>query len=484
MQRWYLTPALATAALLAAIVAPRLVSSFEPEAPAATPPVPPVPEVPPLPPAPAPHQVGHLSVSAGLDQTALLAGQPSDRYLTIGISAPSDIGVIERTPVDVAVVMDVSGSMQGKHKISYARIAAHQVVERLADDDRFALVTFSDYAESLISSGPIAYGRDRAFRIIDGIRASGNTNLYQGLAQAVYELGRDGDPGGRIIILSDGIATAGVTDRDAIGSYAEQIAKQGIVVSTVGLGLDIDEDLLARVAIAGGGAYDPVDDPSELASVFERDVEQHIKAVGRDVKVDVSLPPGVDLVEAIGWRTEPIPGGFRVSLGDIGAGAAKKIVARVRVRPADAQGAQPVAVVAASWYDLVDAADAHATSVATATVTHEVAEVDASFDPYNAVPAAQAIAGAYLDQAARAYEDGDVATATRYANEGSEVLRLAAKPTSPDAPAPPPTMAIELQQSANGLDERVDFWNNNDPKSTAGRRQVVHDKKAALDNEL
>src|SRR5688500_2203271 len=132
MKRWHLTFGLTSLALGAAYLAPRLAGWRAPTV-EAVPPVetPPPVLIPELPPAPPPPPSRHLIVDAGFDRGAVLGHDSAERYLTIEVRAPEEAGVAVRRPVDLAVVMDTSGSMSATGKIDQAKRAAKAIAEQM-----------------------------------------------------------------------------------------------------------------------------------------------------------------------------------------------------------------------------------------------------------------------------------------------------------------------------------------------------------------
>ncbi len=185
MQRWHLTLGLTGLAIGAALLAPRLTALLGPApVPAPPDPVPPVvvgeirttPVEVELP----PPSTGHLTVEAGLDRTAVLSGHASDRFLTITVSAPENLGLSQRRPVDLAVVLDASGSMSARGKIDYAKRAAKLLASSMEAGDSYALVVFNDDASTVVPATSLT-DVGAIHRAIDRVYEGGGTNLYAGM---------------------------------------------------------------------------------------------------------------------------------------------------------------------------------------------------------------------------------------------------------------------------------------------------------------
>jgi Ca-activated chloride channel family protein len=210
---------------------------------------------------------GRLRIEAAMDQSALLQGSGEDRFLVIEVGADAVEGAARR-PVHLSVVMDTSGSMSGQGKMSHARAAAQELVGLLGPEDTFSLVTFDDQAAVRLPDRPVTDASSLQRRI-QGIQTGGGTNLYDGVESGLDEVRSDpGEGVRRVVVLSDGNANIGITDSGSLRRQAGSLVAQGVTISAIGIGVDYNEDLLAAMADAGGGAYRFVGSPGSLTAMF------------------------------------------------------------------------------------------------------------------------------------------------------------------------------------------------------------------------
>lgn len=458
MVRWQVTLGLTALAALGALVAPRLLESH-----ASTPGFPLV--APPLPAAPQ-TSGGSLGLEATLDRGALLAGTTEERFLLVSIAAEDVVGAATRRPVDLGVVMDASGSMAAQGKMDYARDAARLLVDEMASTDIYSLVSFSNSAEVILPASAVT-DRERLHAAIDRVREGGGTNLSEGLVAGAGEIrGSLSGRVGRLVLLSDGNANLGVTDPLALGRAVTELRQEGITVSAIGLGIDYNEDLLAKMADLGGGTYDFVDDPRELRQVLADELDRSASVVARSVQLRIDLPEGVEGLEVIGWTAERTASGWTVDVGDVYAGDSRKIVARVRVAP-HATGSADVASAALTYVDIPTDAPASAGALARADVTPDLRVVEASVNDDAAAEAHRAWGNQLLDRSSRAYADGDVSTARELVRQGSGILAEAASAFSrPD-----------LAEEAEDLRTQEALYDNLAPASPEGRAAVKSAKE-------
>ena len=460
MQRWHITTALAASAVVAAVLVPELAGTRP------GPPIAPVPDAGSAP-APTPASSGLLTLRASLDQAAVLSGTAQDRYLVVEVSAPELPGD-ERRPVHLAVVMDTSGSMAARGKITNARMAARELAGLMGPRDTLSLVTFASTATVQRPSQPVT---DAAHvgRLVDGIQPEGGTNLHAGLAAGLDQLGHaDLDGVKRVVLLSDGKVTMGVSDPATLVREAGSRVLSGVSVSALGLGVDYDEDLLSAMSDAGGGSYRFVDRPGQLASLFAEELQQMGAIAGREALVDIQLPTGVTLEEVYGYQATSSPRGFSVFLGDVHGGETRKIVARIQVAPA-AEGPLDVADVGLRYADARTGEDGGAHADVAAVVTTSTQEARDSRDDAALAKATAARSAQLLDASARDWERGDLEANQTKLDEAEQLLRSVGSLTG----------NAGLLQEADAYRTRREAFEGAPMASADGRYQVKKAKEVS-----
>ncbi len=370
---------------------------------------------------------GDLEIALALDHGALLAGSGERRELVVTVRAPEARGA--RVPVDVALVVDVSGSMGRQGKIAQARAAAHALVDALEPGDRFALVAFEDYARVLAHGAPVG-DRDRLHAMVEGLTDEGGTNLYAGMRAGLDEL--DGTwAASKVLVVSDGNANVGVTEPTGFYELARRAAAEGATVSTIGLGTDFNEVLVEGVADAGGGSYTFVGYADALPGVIASELAATTELVARRATVHVDVPEGVHVHQVYGWDAEVSSGGADVYIGDLSAGQERTIVLQVSI-PDQTLGTVPVATATLDYTSLDGATHAD-TEHLDAIVSDRIGTVERSVDTEAATIAARARASVHLRRSAEAARDGDVSTArARMADARDVVLAAAAQLQVPE----------------------------------------------------
>jgi Ca-activated chloride channel family protein len=158
--------------------------------------------------------------------------------------------------MSLGLVLDRSGSMAGA-KLDLAREGAIRAIRALRPEDRLSLVAYDDRIELLVRSGPPTSRQRVAEHRLLQLEARGNTDLCGGWLRGCEQVGLGIEDGrlGRCLLLTDGLANEGVTDRLAIVGHAAELRRRGVTTSTLGVGRDFDEGLLREMAEGGGGNF-------------------------------------------------------------------------------------------------------------------------------------------------------------------------------------------------------------------------------------
>jgi Ca-activated chloride channel homolog len=260
-----------------------------------------------------------MTINIRVDRKLIRAGSQSRRYVLITFAAPEAPSAAARKPVNVSLVMDRSGSMSGR-KLELVREAVRKALSMLRQEDRFALVVYDHEVEVLAESAVATReAKQGAMRRLEEIDARGNTNLAGGWLRGCEQIAahQAGDVPGRCLLLTDGLANEGITDRDELARHAAELHARGISTSTFGVGADFDEMLLQGMAVAGGGHSYFVETPVQIPDLLTSELGEALDTAAHDAAIEIGLPRGVRascLNEFVTSRTQT---GLRVSLGSL-----------------------------------------------------------------------------------------------------------------------------------------------------------------------
>jgi len=266
------------------------------------------------------------------DRAYVRAPARSTRYLVVRLEAPDAHSRPDRLPVNVSLVLDRSGSMGGP-KIRLAKEAVDRAIATLDGRDRFSVVFYDDRVDVVVASS-LASGsaRSAARAALRHVDARGSTNLFEGWMRGCEQvaLHADGDVVSRTLLLTDGLANVGITDRFELETHATELRRRGVATSTFGVGVDFDEALLEVMASAGGGHFYYIGDERQIADYMTSELGEALEVVARDVRLEVRLPYGAQLEMLGRERAERRgPDEWSVEIGDLVARQEQEVVLRV-----------------------------------------------------------------------------------------------------------------------------------------------------------
>lgn len=200
---------------------------------------------------------------------------------------------------NVILAMDRSGSMQGD-KMQQSIQAAQNFVDVLMDNDLLTVISFNGSSYVLFSQIPLASNPDdpdsnprlQVKTEIASISATGGTSIQSALLRALDYVESDTQHQPLIVLTSDGQSS--VSD-----STLTQLQEAGVKVVAVGIGTDVDADLMQKIADSTGGSYLYCEDASDIADAFI-DLQNLYIGSTKDSDGD-GLP---DLVESSGMRDQ------------------------------------------------------------------------------------------------------------------------------------------------------------------------------------
>jgi len=272
-------------------------------------------------------------------------------WLQIGLQAKSGSEQTVRTPLNLALVLDASGSMDAPDKMPFLKQSLMVFLGSLRPEDRVALVAYNEEPYLLWPSNPVGDG-SWIRTTVESLVPWGSTNLHAGLVLGLAEVDRNFDVrrNNRVILLTDGIANRGVTDPERIARDAMAYSQRGIYLSTIGLGIDFNDHLLTTLAQQGRGAYHFVDSAQEMDKIFREEVEGLVEQAATGVRVAVRALAGARLVSVTGYEGVPPDSGAEIQLQDMGSGNSQVLMVRLQVDP-DRPGSHPLAEVTLSYLD-------------------------------------------------------------------------------------------------------------------------------------
>jgi Ca-activated chloride channel family protein len=296
---------------------------------------------------------GSTWIHAEPDSDVVLA-RGGDGFIGVWVDVPEGARARVRAPVDLALVIDVSGSMEGA-KIQAARASAATIVSKLADGDIISVDVFSDSARPLVA--PVRLTPETRASVLSRIAelgTGGSTNMFDGLTLAERHVAQApaDHPVRRIVMISDGQANVGPSSPESLGELAERSLALGAQVTSLGVGLDYDERTLDAIAMRTSGRLFHIGDPREMQATLEREVGLLSQTVADQAFIEVVPAPGVTLSNVDGAHFTWTEGhAARIPLGTLFAGQHREALIRVRLSPAAVGTQRALASVRLAFHD-------------------------------------------------------------------------------------------------------------------------------------
>ncbi|MCC6142350.1 MAG: VWA domain-containing protein [Candidatus Hydrogenedentes bacterium] len=284
----------------------------------------------------------------------VLADAPQTVYLMVALRANPAPANVPRPPVNIALVLDRSASMAGS-KLEMALAAASRAIDRLRPEDTVSVVAYGTTVHVLIPATRAAE-KARIAEALGTVEPEGETALFAGLSKAAAEIRKFFLRGGinRIVLLSDGRANVGPGGVETLEQLARSLQREGITISTIGLGLDFQEDSMIALARSGLGNHFFAESPEALPAVFAQEFGEALDAVATGASLRIRGKEGVGLIRILGRNNVARDNAIRIELGDLHPEAERYIIAELRVPSGKAGDRRVIADVDAAYTDVAN----------------------------------------------------------------------------------------------------------------------------------
>ena len=338
-------------------------------------------------------RLGHEVMASNVESSTML-------YL----NAKPEVDAKNSTPVNMAILIDRSGSMQGK-RIENAVSAAQGMVRRLRDGDAVSVVTYNTLTDVLVPVTTIdSTTRQGVIDKISKIVVNGDTCISCALETGMEMLRQRQGMLDRMLLLSDGQATAGVRDEQGLRRLAADARKMGYSISSVGVDVNYNERIMTGVAQESNGYHYFVEDAASLPKIFDQELESLVHTVAKAAEVRVNLAPGVQLLKVYD-RTFRMEGStLVVPLGTFAATDQKTVLLKLKVPPS-AAGEHKIADVRLTYQDLIKGGVGNSSGALASTFTGDPSKIT-TLDPLVSERVDRSETAAALKEANRLFTSG------------------------------------------------------------------------------
>ncbi len=271
---------------------------------------------------------------AKLDKQMILKDKTDSIYLLLTFDVAKIKADNNRSSLNLSLVIDRSGSMSNKGKLQYAKKASKMIVDKLNSSDILSIIEYDGAVNILWPSSPV-FSKKMINKRIDTLFPRGSTNLTGGMVKGADEVKKNYNQQkiNRVILLSDGMANQGITSQYEINKIVSKYKSKGIAISTMGLGLSYNEDLMQSIAEYGGGKYYYIESPSQMNSIFAEEINTLFTTVAKDVKLEFKAQDFVKKMEVFEFKSTIQNNTTNIEMSDFFSEDNRMVLIKLDVEP-------------------------------------------------------------------------------------------------------------------------------------------------------
>lgn len=315
----------------------------------------------------------NIQVTSKISHPYIMAGADDTVYIKVELEGSLIEKHQVREPANLALVIDKSGSMSGK-KMQDLKEAAKMMIDRLSPSDMISIITYDNQARVIVPASRLS--EPAAIKTqINTISTGGSTALYAGVQTGAQELYKylDDFKINRVILLSDGLANVGPSKPHELGNLGKTLIQRGISVSTIGLGLGYNEDLMAQLATYSDGFHQFAQDSSELGDVLNWQFGKLSSVVATDAEVNLKFAKGITPVRILGRKGTINGDSVTVKLSQIFNTHVNYVLIEARIaKTATDTRELNIAKVVVDYFDLGTDSPQHYDTLVKAALTNDV----------------------------------------------------------------------------------------------------------------
>lgn len=295
-----------------------------------------------------PSQNEDVTLRVALSHTAYNQSMPAQILLKVNFSS-TDQRPPNRPPLNLALVLDRSGSMADDMKFPHALAAARAVIENLTESDIISLVAFNERVLVLSPAGRVV-NKPFLFQRLAEVGPGGTTDLSAGLLEGIAQVtsrSADGEVK-HVLLLTDGQANSGITEPIALRRIVQTAHAKGVGLSTLACGTDFDGRLLTDLATAGGGRYTYVKSSEQLPTAFKDELRGLLEVAAQNVRLEVAVK-GALIDKVYGQPSPQATSPYQLQIGNLRAGERGYVM--VALKPANFEAGAALEATAKLIFD-------------------------------------------------------------------------------------------------------------------------------------
>ena len=394
-----------------------------------------------------------VNLKADLGQRVINRDHMGSIYLRLSLRALAQERDTDRTPVNVAIVLDRSGSMKGS-RMHAAKRAARMALRRLGSQDVVSLVAYNDEIDTIHPASRLFNSSHLENRIND-LTAKGRTALYAGVEEGARQVREffSSTRVNRVILLSDGLANVGPKSPRELAHLGQKLGEEGIPVTTIGLGLQYNEDLMSRLALSSDGNHAFAEKPSDLDRIFDAEFGDVLSVAAQDITIRINIHTHFRPIRVLG-RAARIEGNkIHLRLNQLYANQEKYLIVELNSLGHADVGPADVADLDVEYLDLRSNSRQSLNASAKAEISIDGERVKTSINKSVMTQVTTQIATERNEKAVTLRDKGDLAGARQLLQDNADYLKHKAREyAAPELEA----MELKNKRQAQNLDD--DNW--------------------------
>ena len=238
-----------------------------------------------------------------------------------------DIRKDVRPPLNLTLLVDVSGSMSGPDRLPLALKSLKMLIDELGEKDKVSIVVYAGAAGAVLEPTSGA-DKGKILAALDRLSAGGSTAGGEGLRLAYSLAKQNFNKNGvnRVILLSDGDFNVGISNPEQLEDFVNRERESGVYLSILGFGGgNYNDAMMQKLAQSGNGMAAYIDNLNESRKVLNDDLLGSMFSIANDVKIQVEFNPAkIAEYRLIGYETRILNqedfNNDKVDAGEIGAG--------------------------------------------------------------------------------------------------------------------------------------------------------------------
>lgn len=273
-----------------------------------------------------------LALTANLENPYYLIGDDGYVYLYVNVKGALAKSDTKRTPLNISLVVDRSGSMGSENKLKFVKKACEIVIDNLAQEDYLSLVAYDDHVNAVQRSKSIK-AKNIWHRKVKEISPGGSTNLSGGMLEGFSQVKSTFQDKyvNRILLLSDGLANVGVTNVNELEKIVQRkFEKENIAISTFGVGVDFNEDLMTNLAENGKGNYYFIESADAIPNIFKKELEGLLSVVAQNTRLHIEFPSDIfEVSQVYGYDYKVTGNTVNINYNDVFSNEEKAVLIRL-----------------------------------------------------------------------------------------------------------------------------------------------------------